>query len=47
MEGTTTGINLYEDVKEVLQSLDMLIQKLARLVTDGATRMAGRNSRVS
>jgi hypothetical protein len=36
MKGTTTGADLYEEVKKVLQSLDIPvgIQKLVGLMTD-------------
>jgi hypothetical protein len=47
MKGTTTGADLCEYAKKVLQSLHIPIQKLSGLVMDGAPSMTGRNSGIS
>jgi hypothetical protein len=36
IKGTTTGADLVEEVKKVLQSLDIPVQKLTGLATDRA-----------
>jgi hypothetical protein len=44
LKGTNTGEDLHEKVKKMLQKLNIQIQKLVGLLTDGAPSMAGRNS---
>jgi len=47
MKRTTTGGDLYEEIRKVLHSLDIPIKKLDGLVTDGAPSIVGRSSGVS
>jgi hypothetical protein len=47
MKGTTTSEDLNDKIKKVLQKLNIRIQKLVGVVTDGAPSMAGKNSGLS
>jgi hypothetical protein len=44
VKGTTTGEGLHDEIKKVLQKLNIPVQKLVVVVTDGAPSMAGKNS---
>jgi hypothetical protein len=46
MKMTSTGADLYEEVKKAIQSLDVPVEKLTGLMLDRAPSMAGRNSGV-
>jgi hypothetical protein len=43
MKRTTTSEDLHDEIKKVLQKLNMPIQKLVGAVTDGAPSMVGKN----
>jgi hypothetical protein len=47
MKGTTTSKDLHDKIKKVLQKLNIPIQKVAGVVTDGAPSIAGKNSGLS
>jgi len=47
MRGTTTSADLYDEVKKMLLSLDIPMQKLVELGTDGAPGTVRRSSGVS
>jgi hypothetical protein len=47
MKGTTTSEYLHDELKKVLQKLNIPIQKLVGVVTVGALSMAGKNSGLS
>src|SRR5277367_463258 len=46
MKGTTTGEDLYAEMKEVLTKLNLSVSKMAGVASDGAPAMTGKNSGV-
>jgi hypothetical protein len=44
MKRMTTSEDLHDEIKKVLQKLNIPIQKLVGVVTDGASSMARKNS---
>jgi hypothetical protein len=47
MKRTTTSEDLHDEIKKELQKLNIPVQKLFGVVTDGAPSMAGKNSGLS
>jgi hypothetical protein len=47
VKGTTTSEDLHDEIKKVLQKLNIPIHKLVVVLTDGAPSMAGKNSGLS
>ena len=43
MKGTTTGRDIYDEFKKCINSLNLPIEKLANITTDGAPNMVGTN----